>query len=327
MERMPTFVLGALKERLQQAIGFRKNINVELADMLNLSVESVYRRFRGEASFTLDELWIITNQLQIDLSSVLSSGNTIPVSYTPFYADSFKVERHIASFESTLKMLAENGCTLHSLSCDVPLFRIFGYKSLAAFKLFYWENLIEPDSNDDNHTFHRYGDKSGLFMRLHEWYNKTHVQEVWTKNTLNGTLDQIEYFCDCGQIPDAQDVFDIYNDLIQLVDDLFNQSDRKGWKTELFIYELSLNNNSFFVQHEHNCMQLNIAINGFNALNCQDERLLKEYRRWLDVVYSRSYKISGQSRRLRYDLLTKFKQQIKQSASTRLPQSLSDKLL
>ena len=51
------------------------NINLadELADMLNISTDSVYRRLRGQSAFSIDEVGVIAEKFDIPMESIFSN--------------------------------------------------------------------------------------------------------------------------------------------------------------------------------------------------------------------------------------------------------------
>ena len=55
----------------------------EIADLLNMSYDSVYRRIRGEKPITLNELKILCEYFHISLDQVLQFKNDTVVFYSP----------------------------------------------------------------------------------------------------------------------------------------------------------------------------------------------------------------------------------------------------
>lgn len=317
---MPDDVLIRLKKQLEKAVGPQTNLSHELADLLDLSTESIYRRFRGEVDFSINEIYVMQQTYGIDLQYIFSIPQTIQFRYTPFYDQNFVLEEHLATLMKSLETIGSSGSTLHSLACDIPLFRFMGYSMLSRFKLFYWGKLLTPETGQMESVFNPLPNNPDICSSINSIYNRLKVKEVWTKNTITGTLEQIEYYADCGMIPNYEHLLEIYTDLHRLVEDVFDQSSTSS--VQLYIYELSLNNNSFLIENDNEINHLFLGVNSLNSIETSDARLLNEYRCWLDVVYSKSFKISGQSMRLRYNLIHDFFSQIRQSAEKRLPANL-----
>ena len=324
-DTMPPSVLKKLEAVLALAIGPNKNLARELADLLNLSQESIYRRFRGDTSFTLNEAWILQKHYNVSIDELFDNNGKIGVNFSPFYKSDFVIESYLTDIYRQMSILSkEKKAKLYVMASDVPLFRFFGYPGLTQFKLFYWRNLIHQAGTSDTDVFHFVEQANHpISEEIHTMFRQIDVDEVWSRDTLNGTINQIEYYYDCGLMANDQTLFMLYGELLQLVQDLVYGDQHS--KLTLHHYELALNNNSFYVETGQSRM-LAIAINGVNSLQTRDERIINDYRKWLKTVISKSLKISGQSLKQKFALCNWLRSRITASAEDRLPSSMVSKL-
>src|SRR6478752_111009 len=107
----------------------------EIAELLGLSYDSVYRRIRGEKPVALDELKILCEHFHLSLDQVLQlqsdkilfTDNEANEPITDFkqYLQGLLLQlKHFNSFKQRQLMY---------LSKDVPVFYFFYFKELAAF--------------------------------------------------------------------------------------------------------------------------------------------------------------------------------------------------
>jgi hypothetical protein len=323
--KIPANRIQVLKNQLVARIKPGLNLNTELADLLNLSQESVYRRFRNEVSFSFDEIVKIDAVYNLDLHALFGKFDQIKTDFTPFYSRQFSLDGYLKDLKNLLQFLIKDSpFNLYSLCSDVPMFRIFGYPMLAKFKLYYWNNLIHP-ANGNNEAFQP-GEipLSEDIREMHRMYKSLKVKEFWCRESIRGTLDQIEYFATYNMIPDQNILFEIYSDLYSMVEQLIASENESP--NELFLYELSFNNNSFFVEGKERKI-LAFGVNSINSIKTDDKLMIKEYQNWLEVVKSRSFQVSRQSYRLKKlfkdDVLSKIDASAKKILSSEHFQRLS----
>jgi hypothetical protein len=117
----------------------------EIADLLEVSVDSAYRRIRGEKQISFEEIQKLSNHFKISIDkilnlksdSILFSGSYLQHKDFDFlkYLDDniYKNLAYIASFEQK---------ELIYFSKDIHLFYYCTYPELAAFKFFVWMKTL-----------------------------------------------------------------------------------------------------------------------------------------------------------------------------------------
>ena len=236
-----------------------------LADLLNISYDSVYRRIRGEKPISLNELKIICEHFNISLDQVLQL-HINKVLFTDLEANG-----NIVDFNQYLQGLIQQLQyfntfkinELRYLSKDVPIFHFFYFKELAVFKSFFWSRSILNEPGFENRNFSlgdfentEYFEKGQKILNS---YNDIPSTELWNYESINSTILQIEYYRDAGIFETAKDLEIVVDSFDATLAHLQKQVEKgrkfmpgigeAGYKAPLkfYINEIILGNNSILV--------------------------------------------------------------------------------
>ncbi len=111
-----------------------------IAEQLNISNDSAYRRIRGEKHLTFDEIQILSAHYKISLDSFLHLQNDSLI----FWGKN--IDRHFFDFENYLQgivaqltyFMTARHKHIFNLNKDIPIFHHFMFPELAAFKSYFW---------------------------------------------------------------------------------------------------------------------------------------------------------------------------------------------
>ena len=116
----------------------------EVADLLNISYDSAYRRIRGEKMLSFDELHLLSNRynLSIDTLFNLESGNVV--------FRNFLVGPEFLGIKAWLEIILADMQRIHAArervimysAKDPPLFHYFQIPEIGAFKTFFWQKTL-----------------------------------------------------------------------------------------------------------------------------------------------------------------------------------------
>ena len=130
-----THFIQKLKESLPPNVGLAE----EIADLLEISTDSAYRRIRGETDLSIDEVYKLTKKYNISIDGIFSNlGDTVTFAYTKLTdsADNFdKYLNRIYGHVKAIGSFSEKKITY--IAEEVPLFYSFFSDKLTQFKLFY----------------------------------------------------------------------------------------------------------------------------------------------------------------------------------------------
>jgi len=206
----------------------------EIAKMLDVSVDSVYRRIRGEKQITLDELHKLCTHYNISLDQLMGiqtgaflfQGNLLNSQTFRWDAYLTGMMHQMAYFNSFKEK------EFYYLSKDIPVFHHFHSRDFAYFKYFFWMKTLVYFSEFKNKqvAFEEYPDEFfNLGQKILDLYNTLDSYEVWTLEALNATLRQIEYYVDLKIFQSNKDALRVYEAVERFVD-LFEKQAELGYK-------------------------------------------------------------------------------------------------
>src|SRR5688500_12485830 len=94
--------ITSLKERIPPGIGLAE----EISAILNLSIDSSYRRIRGETELTLDEIYEINKKYPFSLDHLFSNkSGAVTFTYTKLTDSARNFEEYLSRLVDHLKLL------------------------------------------------------------------------------------------------------------------------------------------------------------------------------------------------------------------------------
>ncbi len=238
--------LEQIKKRLPPNVSFAD----EIAEILKISRDSAYRRIRGETILSLDEAKVLCNQYGVSLDVLLGTSSEI----VPFRHQ--VVNNKPETFETWLRSILNNLETIFSFPAekeivfcakDVPVFLYFEYPQLSAFKMFFWMKSVLNYTGLQSEKFSPKlvsGEYLTLGKKIWEAYQKIPSIELWSDETTNVTLKQIEFYYESGfydSTADAHLLLDQYAQLLKNVREMaargfkHDQTQFKLYKNEILI--------------------------------------------------------------------------------------------
>ena len=86
--------INRLKKVLPPTIGIAE----EISDLLNISIDSAYRRIRGETDFTVEEIYIITRKHKISIDEIYGNSNdSVTFEYIKLTDSEVNFEKYLKS--------------------------------------------------------------------------------------------------------------------------------------------------------------------------------------------------------------------------------------
>jgi hypothetical protein len=276
-----------LFQRIKNILPQGHSMADEIADVLNITLDSAYRRIRGEKPLVLDEIFNLCKKYNIsidDIFNIKTKGESFLCKIIDFNS---------ITFEEYLKTLYTNLVYIQSLrnseityfAKDIPIFHHFHFQELAAFKLFFWFKSVKqlPEFIDKKFDFNQISDsileigKNNLAL-----YSKIPSNEIWNEETVNSAIRQIEYYYTGGIISKKDDALLLLHKFNELFHHLEDQAER-GSKfligTEplfpnnykFYCNEVILGDNSLYIKSDSR----NITYASFNVLSLMvsDEEL------------------------------------------------------
>lgn len=191
-----------------------------VANILNVSSDSAYRRIRGETPLVLDEARVLCQHFKLSLDQLLNvkDGSTLfqsvrlsstKYNYEQYLKDLIMQVKHVGSFIHKEIIYRTK---------DMPVFHNFYFKPLIAFRYFFWmkSTIQHPDfANRDFELNCVSTEIEKLSRELTIEYNKVPSTEIWNTEGVNAAISQIEFYKDLGYFSSSNDIKTIYESLEQ----------------------------------------------------------------------------------------------------------------
>lgn len=288
-------------QQLTLKLKVNQNLADALAEVLYISKSEAYKKINGKSLLTLPQIQTLCNYFQTTFAVYdEQTSNSSAVSFTPFHTGKIGVKEYIKNLEFFLQSIvnAKN----KKLTCatdDIPIFHLFQYPELTAFKLHFWQmRVIEKapfklKMNDWNSSLLKPA------AHMHDLYLQIPSAEVWTKTSLLNTLEQIKYAAETGIITDKKLGRIICT---QLRDALSNievyavtrkkKSDNNNSLFDWYFYDI-IGTITYFAEMDGRLASF-IRFNTFNTIQEENGPLCKEVAHWLRNLIQDATGFSGQ---------------------------------
>lgn len=299
----------------------------EVAETLNVSVDSAYRRIRGEKLLDFDELKLLCQRFNLSLDKFLSL-NTDSIMFqgrlNTYHEDAFKnwMDDVLAQLNLVNSFSHRH---VYFLVKDMPPFHHYYHPVLAGFKFFFWmKSILYYDSlkNErfslEKNYFAPYQDITHKILRV---YNKVPTSEIWNEEGLNTTLRQIEVYHEMGLIAHSEITLQLYQCVLEVIDHLEKMAEN-GKKSmfghaptedsaeyRLYLNEIVLGDNTFMAEiGETKITYLNHSVLYF--VGSIDQKFNEGMFRNLDNLMKKSTLISGTGEKERKQFFNKLRKKV-----------------
>lgn len=293
---------------LKNAVSSKISLAEELAELLQVSVDSAYRRLRGETAISIDEVYIICKKYNIPIESLLSvDQSAVQFHFLPLIQNEEAFDAYLKNLLKNLRQIKEfPEAKIIYAAAEVPLFHSLSLPLLAEFKLFYWSKSLLNIDRFQNVKFRKgiiREESIAICKSIYDTYLQIPSLEIWNQQTILTNISQIDYYWESGQIEDRELVLELIGQLRQMTDNLKTYCD-SGHKSldayfQLYQSELIIGNNcinAYFGQNQTSY----VSFNTMNSLHTLNARFINETDKWLWNMIKKANLISGVSEKERY---------------------------
>ncbi|MDR7131964.1 hypothetical protein J2X69_004330 [Algoriphagus sp. 4150] len=254
---------AAFFQTLKLSLPIYTSLVDEIAEILQISIDSAYRRIRGEKLLDFSELEILCNRFNTSVdtffnlhsNSILFQGNQNDYqenSFMKWMEDVYAQLNLVNSFSRK---------HIYWLVKDMPPFHHYYHKELAAFKFFFWRKSILFNDSLKNTKFsirdNSYDQFAEITEKILKAYHKIPTTEIWNIEGINITLRQIELYHEMGVMTSTEDTIFLYNCMLEVIDNLEKMAERgkkilpgqldvEGADYNFFVNEFIIGDNTFF---------------------------------------------------------------------------------
>ena len=307
-----------LKERIAANISFVD----EIAELLNVSTDSAYRRIRAEKTIDFNELKILCRHFEVSLDKFfLLNNDALLFSGKYINREYFDFENHLKGMVEQLQYFnTYNEKELFYLNKDVPIFHHFMFPELACFKCYFWcrYNLNYPQFNKGKFLIDNFIEMFNIWgKRISDLYIQIPSTEVWNLDCINTTIRQIDYYRDSKIFASHDDIVTVYDCLYKLVDHIESQveygvkfqyntsPENSTVRYRVFINEFILGDNTVIIKLDNDKI-VSLNHNVINYVMTRNEKFVDYTYQTLQTILKKSTLISEigeKDRQLFFDTL------------------------
>jgi hypothetical protein len=322
-------------ERVKQRANPNFSLVDEIADLLQISNDSAYRRLRGETAITLEEATILSKHFGVSLEEISpGKSDTVLFGRSTFRDQPLEFDEYLLKTAEYLQRIADTK-EKHGIYAakDIPVFHHFQVPEMGMFKLFFWLKTIRGNQAIDAVKFDFNIIPAELMKKskaLAKIYFQIPFTEIWNEDTSNAALRQIEYFYEAGWLANksvavklcdkAEEMFNIIHKQAETGMKLFDGKQvHPDVRYELYYNDLVGLDNSIFVETD----QFPVSMIGYNELDylfTSHPGFCREVQSFLNKQIGKSMLLSGSSERERnkffkriYEKITALKAKIEAS--------------
>ena len=315
-------------KRIKETVPPHFSLVDEVADILKLSNDSAYRRLRGETALSIDELKLLCNHFHVSLNDADEENpEAIVFAYKAIDNTDITLEKYLSAIDEDLsKISLFPQKEIIYAAKDIPLFHHFQFPELAAFKIFFWMKSILDCPSHEGLVFDANNIQQSdveLGKKILRTYINVPSTEIWTEETLNSTVKQLEYYWESGFMVDKDTALLICGQIHDMMVHIQRQVERgvKYLHTEepsanegnfkLYYSEVMIGNNNILVKAGSTQVTY-VTHNTLNYLITTNQGFCNETDFWLKNLIKRSTLLSGASEKQRNQFFRKTFESIKQ---------------
>ncbi len=308
-------------EKIKEMLPASTTLVNELEDILGLSIDSAYRRIRGETILDINEIATLCGHYKISFDSLQENNSgTVTFKYNYLKNDEFSFKEYINNVYRDLKKINQiKDSQIIFAAEDIPIFHHFQFAELASFKMFYWMKSVMNVQRFENEKFSidLIDDETReVGEKIYDLYCQTNSVEIWTELTIFSILKQIEFYWESGNFKSQEDALLICNQLQQelaciqkqaeLSTKITNENTRNNFENnfKLYLSDIELGNNCILV-NMGSVKFVYLVHYTFNTLITSNNTFAEETDEWLNTLIKKSSLISGVSEKQRFQFFKK----------------------
>lgn len=305
--------LEKIRSRVPENISFAD----KLAELLNISRDSAYRRIRGETVLSLDEVKKLCDRFGVSLDALLSPSVNTSLFHHRALSTSYTLEQWLNSVGSNMEVV--NGFNQREMifaARDMFIFHYFRLPELSAFKMFFWLKTVIKDPAYTNQSFHPDVIPKEIIQagnKLWKLYATVPSTEIWSDEAVNETIKQIEFYHDCRFFADKKQaalLCDRLSELISLIKNDAAEGKKTGGEAfRLFENEILIADNTVLARMDKMRI-VYINYNTLNLLTTHQETFCDRTEKYLNNLIKNSTQISASAEKERNKFFNKMKERI-----------------
>lgn len=290
-------------EKLRTALPTNQSLAQSISETLGISLNEAYKKIRNQSALTLQQMVKLSDRYQVSIMYQPGQQDIVSFSYSRISNQVAGAEQYLADLLKQLKLIhAAKEKHLTVVTDDIPLFHLFKYPELSAFKLFFWlESISDGPSIFDRNFI------AGITLQASRELNQLYLEipstEIWSKDCIQGSLMQIRYAFEAGFIADKALAEELITQLRYCLTDMnmYAMSSKKtiDAKHSFNWYNCDVLSSIAYVAETNGAIACFNRFNTFNFLKTEDPEYCRQTKRWIQGLIRKSVSFSGQGEKHR----------------------------
>ena len=302
----------------------------DVAEQLDISNDSAYRRIRGEKQITFEEIGKLTRHYKISLDNFLhlesdsfifngrisNITNESDFTYEKWLETDLQQLEHLSQFPKK---------HFYILAKEMPFLYYFYIPEVAAFKSYFFKKSIIEYNEMRGIKFSLDDDHSRILTisnKIANTYSKIPSTEIWHEENITNTLRQLEFYKLTGNLKSDSDAFCILDKLEELLNHLELQAEagkkfiyggnpnHSSTNIIMYVNEIIWGDNMIHVDlGSSSITYINHSV--LNFITTRDEMFNSYMRKTIGILASKSTQVSSANEKDRLVFFNKMREKIK----------------
>jgi hypothetical protein len=322
-----------LFEEIRKLVSENRSYIEEVAEILDISTDAVYRRSRGETPLRLEEAALLCEKFYLSLDRFLrhpDSSSDIVFRPAGLEGSGLDFEVYLGGLLQLLENAKNRGLAkVYVAAKDIPVFHLYQFPELACFKLYFWSTSIFRGRPHGDEPF-SLDTRSPLITRQLELcaevaatYAQIPTIEVWTQETALSLLKQIDYYYETGLLESRDTAIALCDKAEEYLKHLREEAEigqkfmpgpppgrPDANQFSLFHNDLILIDNVIHASFEDGGQSTFLVYHAIEYLRTENQAFNQQILTWLDTVIKASTPISTVAERERGKFFQRARKQI-----------------
>jgi hypothetical protein len=309
----------------RQTIG-QDSIGNIVGDILSISQDAAYRRYRGETHLTIFELKKLCSHFNISLDTLFGiHKNKVLFEFQPLEEFDFSMDLYLQTMNDALSAIkTQKNPSLIFLINNTPMLQLLNYPHLVRFKLFFWAKtyLKLEEFKDQKFKYEKISPQSfNIGYEALKMYIDIPSKEIYDLELLRGFAREVYYYYEAEQFEDPHYAIYVLDLLNRFVDHLKAQATAgkkfvstleppaTGHEFEMYLNE-TLNGNTTIVYKTDDLEGVFIGHNLLNSVHTTDHAYIADTVGVLNKQMTNSSLISVVNEKQRNNFFSQIKRMI-----------------
>ncbi|KLT63619.1 hypothetical protein [Pedobacter sp. BMA] len=289
-------------ESIKSALPDYQNLALSVAEALGISTNEAYKKIRGTSLLSIEQIVKLSNSFDVPFLYSPKASLSVTFNYLSVNEDLDMVNylKNLLSHIKAIKNSKQKHITI--TTDDIPVFHFFKYAELTSFKLSFWANSTNNQNIAYNESFLS-DEIIGLSKELNAAYLEIPSTEIWSKDTITGTIEQIRYAFEAGHLSDRKLAAKIIEQVKYCLTDMnmYAIGSKKSIDPHHTFtwYHCDVLGSISYLVNQQDRMTCYNRFNTFNYLRTEDQTYCMQTKNWMQSLIMKSVSFSGQGEKQR----------------------------